>query len=542
MKIPDTPVQDTPGQGAVPPDAASQEAAGPASGSADGRGTALVIGGGISGLLSALRLRQAGWDVTLAEATSVLGGAVSPRYLTVPSVDEHGAPQEQTLELDGGAEAFALRGTAVQELLHELGIYERIMSPAAGRSWIHSAEGSFPSPRLGLLGIPGDLDAEDTAAALSADGLARARQDLTAPVDAWAERIAAGEEITLGELVADRLGHEVLQRLVTPVVAGVHSADPSTVDVRRVAPGLLEAFVEQGSLSAGVAALRGQHTPGSLVAGLDGGMNILTARLVSRLRDTGVTVLRGVRVAALKHFADRGQWWAQISDRNEEVLRGLEADRVVLAVDGPNAWQLLAPASHGALDPDDGPHLADGVALVTLVVDAAGLDSAPRGTGLLVAEGTTVGAKALTHATAKWEWLAEVVRRDGADGAPRHRHRHVLRLSYGRHGGGTEQLGFRTEDERLVEQAIADAAVLTGVELAAEDVAASMVVRWRDAIPPQSGPARTAMRALTAYAEATDGVDVVGAWSDGTGLASIVAAVDRRFGSFDPITPAAGRE
>ena len=128
------------------------------------------------------------------------------------------------------------------------------------------------------------------------------------------------------------------------------------------------------------------------------------------------------------------------------------------------------------------------------------------------------------------------------DGTARHRHRHVLRLSYGRHGGGPDQLGYRTADEQLVEQAIADAAVLTGVDLAAEDVAAHMVVRWRDAIPPQSGPARTAMKALTAYAEATDGVDVVGAWADGTGLASIVEAVDRRFGSFDPITPAAGRE
>ena len=52
-----------------------------------------------------------------------------------------------------------------------------------------------------------------------------------------------------------------------------------------------------------------------------------------------------------------------------------------------------------------------------------------------------------------------------------------------------------------------------------------MVVRWRDAIPPQSGPSRAAMKALTAYAEATDGVDVVGAWSDGTGLASIVTGV-----------------
>ena len=44
-------------------------------------GTALVVGGGIAGLVAAHRLSAAGWDVTLAEATSVLGGAVSPLSL-----------------------------------------------------------------------------------------------------------------------------------------------------------------------------------------------------------------------------------------------------------------------------------------------------------------------------------------------------------------------------------------------------------------------------------------------------------------------------
>ena len=61
------------------------------------------------------------------------------------------------------------------------------------------------------------------------------------------------------------------------------------------------------------------------------------------------------------------------------------------------------------------------IVLATLVVDSAELDAAPRGTGLLVAPGASgIRAKALTHATAKWAWLAEAA-------GP---HRHVLRLSY----------------------------------------------------------------------------------------------------------------
>ena len=124
-------------------------------------GTALVVGGGIAGLVAAHRLSAAGWDVTLAEATSVLGGAVSPRFLDVPSHGETGAPETQTLELDGGAESFAVRGAAVRALVEELGLGEKIVAPEPLGSWLHGPAGPVRAPRLGIVGIPGDLDAED---------------------------------------------------------------------------------------------------------------------------------------------------------------------------------------------------------------------------------------------------------------------------------------------------------------------------------------------------------------------------------------------
>src|SRR6185312_15851787 len=66
------------------------------------------------------------------------------------------------------------------------------------------------------------------------------------------------------------------------------------------------------------------------------------------------------------------------------------------------------------------------ITLVTLVVDQPELAAAPRGTGVLVELGAPgVGARALTHLTAKWPWLAE--RANGL---------HALRLSY---DGGAEQ-------------------------------------------------------------------------------------------------------
>ena len=109
---------------------------------------------------------------------------------------------------------------------------------------------------------------------------------------------------------------------------------------------------------------------------------------------------------------------------------------------------------------------AASVELVTLVLDAPGLDAAPRGTGVLVAaDAPGVTAKALTHSTAKWSWLAEQ-----AGG------RHVVRLSYGR-AGAANPLDGRSDAE-VAELALADASLLLGVQLDERMLRASGRTEW----------------------------------------------------------------
>ncbi|MBD4636124.1 protoporphyrinogen oxidase, partial [Xanthomonas citri pv. citri] len=76
-----------------------------------------------------------------------------------------------------------VRGAAVRALLEELGLAEKIVAPEPLGSWLHGPAGPVRAPRLGIAGIPGDLDAEDLAAALTPAGLERARQDAEAPMD-----------------------------------------------------------------------------------------------------------------------------------------------------------------------------------------------------------------------------------------------------------------------------------------------------------------------------------------------------------------------
>jgi oxygen-dependent protoporphyrinogen oxidase len=118
-----------------------------------------------------------------------------------------------------------------------------------------------------------------------------------------------------------------------------------------------------------------------------------------------------------------------------------------------------------------------------------------------------VRAKALTHATAKWPWLADRVRAAAGEGV------HVVRLSYGRLG---EETVPPTPDE-----AARDASVLLGVELPGR-VRDHLLQRWDGALPPPTPAYRAQVAAFTTAVWRTPGLAATGGWVAGTGLAAIV--------------------
>ena len=187
----------------------------------------------------------------------------------------------------------------------------------------------------------------------------------------------------------------------------------------------------------------------------------------------------------------------------------IDAPYVVLAAPADASRRLLDAASLGWSDASDWPPAAS-VELVTLVLDAPALDAAPRGTGVLVAAGTPgVTAKALTHSTAKWPWLAELA----GD-------RHVVRLSYGR-AGEPNPLDGRT-DQEVAALALADASALLGMPLDPSSVRASGRSAWRDALSQATIGQRDRVRALEDVLAAEPGIEATGSWVAGTGLASVI--------------------
>ncbi len=486
---------------------------------------AVVIGGGISGLVAARELAATGHRVQVHEASAAFGGCV-------------GVHEVAGLKLDAGAESFATRSTAVADLIAELGLGEDIVTPAPGGAWLYLKRGSenlaLPLPATGILGIPGDPWADEVRGAIGRAGALRAAADLITPVS---KKLLEGE-MSLGALVRSRMGSAVLENLVTPVVSGVYSADPDTLDVDAISPGLRASVLKHGSLARAVASMRAAAPAGSAVGSICGGMNRLVTALLGDLRAAGVQLHPNSQVATLSAGADARGFLVGLApetplrapakkespvrergvakDAGAQRALRIEADRVVIATGGRPAVDLLAgiDAGFGEYLPAKGA----GISLVTLVIDKPELDDAPRGTGLLVAPTVTgVGAKALTHGTAKWQWLGD----ESGPGS------HVVRLSYGRLNDVAASL-VNADDATLRDAALADASVLLGIEIDAGDVLGFDVVRYGGALPfATAGHAKSVVK-IRGLLATHPGLDVVGAWLAGTGLASVIADTTKR--------------
>ncbi|WP_231727587.1 MULTISPECIES: protoporphyrinogen/coproporphyrinogen oxidase [unclassified Rathayibacter] len=447
-----------------------------------------VVGGGVAGLAAAAECLRIGLRVVVLEAGERVGGSVAP--LEIAGV-----------VLDAGAESFATRGGHVEAALGALVVdgrplAESVVEPSTGGSWLHLAGGrSVPSPRAGILGIPGTPLAPDVVRAIGRRGAARAWLDTLLPV------LRIGRAHSLAELVRTRMGVRVLEDLVAPVVSGVYSSRPEDIDVDLAAPGLNGAITRRGSLAGAVASLRANLPAGVAVRGIDGGMHRLVDALVERIGYLSGEIRTGVAVRLLEQDGD--VFRLALDDGV------LSARAVIVSTPERDARALLAGLVPAVADADEGG--GDSVELVTLVVDDARLDAAPRGSGVLVAPtATDVTAKALTHATAKWEWLARSLPAG----------RHVLRLSYGRPGEQPPLEG--ASDAEAAAVALRDASVLLGVELDPASLVDSARVRWANVRPAAALGRREHLEAFREALAPLEGVAVTGTWLAGTGLASVL--------------------
>ncbi|MFD8723736.1 protoporphyrinogen oxidase [Streptomyces sp. NPDC059629] len=455
-----------------------------------GTGHVVVIGAGIAGLAAAHRLLERGARVTVLEASERVGGKLLPGEIA-------------GVRVDLGAESMLARRPEAVALAREVGLGERLQPPATATASIWTRGALRPMPKGHVMGVPG------TAAALSGvlsdEGLARIERDADLP------RTEVGDDVAVGEYVAARLGREVVDRLVEPLLGGVYAGDAYRISMRSAVPQLYQAAQTHDSLTEAVREIQakaaaGQQT-GPVFMGIEGGVGTLPLAVAESVRARGGEILTGAPVTGLRRDTEG---WRVVTEG-----RALHADAVIVAVPAPAAAALLRAEAPAAAAELAGVEYAS-MALITLAYRRADL-ALPEGSGFLVppVDGRTI--KASTFASRKWGWIAE----EDPDVA-------VLRTSVGRYGE-TEVL--QREDGDLVDVSRHDLGEAAG--LAAAPIA-TRVTRWTEGLPqyPVGHHARVAR--VREHVAKLPGLAVCGAQYDGVGIpaciASANAAVDQLAG------------
>lgn len=438
----------------------------------------VVVGGGIAGLAAAHALAaDAAYDVMVLEGSPEVGGKL--RLAEVAGVS-----------VDVGAEAMLNRRPEAVELARDLGL--DLVHPAATSSRLWTRGSLRPLPRS-VMGVPTDLDQLAETGVLSPDGLARVREEPTLP-----PTVLDGD-VSVADLVGRRLGPEVVDRLVEPLLGGVYAGHASSLSARAALPQVV-ALLDRGSLLEAAAAL--PPTPDIPVfAGLRGGIGTLPAALVGSGRftvRTGATV-REIRRTPTGFVLELGPTAAP------ELL---EADRVVLATPATPTARLLTD-----LAPDAAAALAEieyaSMAIVTLAFREADVGELP-GSGFLVPPVDGRAIKAATFSFAKWDWVRE------AGGGLL-----VLRTSLGRH---REEAALQVPDEELVITSLADLREATGLDAAPAD---THVQRWGGGLPQYAVGHLDRVARVRAAIARVPGLAVCGAAYDGIGIPACIASARR---------------
>lgn len=443
---------------------------------------AVVVGGGISGLAAAHGLVEAGADVKVLEADDRVGGKIRTTEFDGQPVDE-------------GPDAFLARVPHAVELSKRLGLGDDLVSPGTGSASLWLDGRLQPIPSGLVLGVPVDFGPLAESGVLSAEGLARAQQEPSLP------GLPIDDDVTIGDLVRERYGAEVHERLVDPLLGGINAGRTEELSLDVGAAQLASVARRATSLTAGLQQQRVANPPdpsAPVFYAPRQGMGALVDALMSSLRTSGAQVRTSSPVVAIERRADR--WLVEGEDGSVD-----DADVVVVTTPAYVAAPLLAPHSPAAADALSSIGYAS-VTLVTLAYDATAVIRPLAGSGFLVPRTEGRLLTACSVFSNKWPHLA----RDGSV---------ILRASVGRSG---DERGFDLDDDALV-AAVHDE--LAGVLGLTSPPTATRISRWRRSFPqfPAGHLVRMAELEATLRRDAP-GIAVTGAYLKGVGIPACIGA------------------
>jgi oxygen-dependent protoporphyrinogen oxidase len=274
-----------------------------------------VIGAGIAGLAAAhraielARTRGVDLDLTLLEARDRLGGTIATE-------------RAGGFLVEAGPDSFLSEKPWALELCRRLGVEDRLVRTDDRYRKVFVWRGGrlHPLPDGFQLLAPTRLRPFVKSGLFSWRGKLRMALDLVLPR-------GTSDDESLGAFVRRRLGHEALERVAQPLVAGIYTADPDDLSLTATMPRL---GLWRAGRKVPVTGTSGARW--SLFVTFANGMEELVSALASRLPPGA---------ARLKHRVDgierNGKGWRLLGGLGPPV----EADHVIVAAESYAASRLL---------------------------------------------------------------------------------------------------------------------------------------------------------------------------------------------------------
>jgi protoporphyrinogen/coproporphyrinogen III oxidase len=440
-----------------------------------------VVGGGITGLSTAYHLIHTSegvpLQVTLIEASDRLGGKIRTERFAGTAIDL-------------GPEALVARVPQVRALCRELGLEEDLVAPATGKTYLWTRGRLRPFPDGLVFGVPTSAGAIARSGILSLAGVARAGLDLLLPRSHWPS------DPSITQVIGSRFGREVVERLVEPLLGGIHAGRADRLSLASVAPYLAIAAKQHRSLMRGLQSTRPAKEGGSspVLLTVAGGLERLVERLHKAL--AGVDIRTGTHVLSITPLPD-GRY-RLLCDSGSAVV----ADGVVLAVPSWAAADIVRETA-----PELATRLASiayaSVVTVTLGYPTSAFPKPLNGSGFLVPRIDGRLLTACTWCTNKWPHLRSSTAI-------------ILRCSAGRWG---DDRALQLDDDALIEQLQGELVQSMGIRGHPNEW---LITRWKRAIPQYEVGHQARVAEIEAALAGWPGIILAGAPYHGVGIASCI--------------------
>lgn len=407
-----------------------------------------VVGGGIAGLATAYYLqkeineKQLPYRIKLFEASDRLGGKIN-------TVKKDGYVIER------GPDSILARKKSAARLIQEVGLEEDITYNASGQSYILVKGKLHKMPSGSFMGIPTQVGPFLFSGLFSPIGKLRAAGDFVRT------KSKAQEDQSLGEFFRRRLGDEVVENLIEPLLSGIYAGDIDDLSLMATFPNFYYLEQKHGSLIKGLKEsmpkkkkTKGNKKP-SMFLTLKGGLSSLVDAVANQLEQDTIQLNTSV-----DHIEKKDNGYNLLLG-NQDVF---QADSIVLATPHFISQKILS--QYDFMQPLK-EMSATSVANVALAFDKSAIKQDIDGTGFVVSRNSDFRITACTWTHKKW-----------AHAAPNDKV--LLRLYVGKPG---DQEVVSLSDEEITDIALKDLNKTMNITQKPEF---TVITRWKNAMPQYS--------------------------------------------------------